>query len=187
MIALASNSPRRKELLSLLNIEYVCVEHGDESSPDLTLSPADCVIKLSREKAMSASSEYPVLAADTLVFLDGAPLGKPKDEADAYLMLSSLSGRTHEVYTGVTISYKDKIISRAVCSHVTFKTLTPELINAYIRSKEPLDKAGSYGVNGKGGILVERVEGDVYNVIGLPIATLHDMLHELSIDITENW
>lgn len=172
---LASASPRRKELLKeLINTFEILPANGEETCRGLT--GARLVETLAAQKAMEVASRpeakgKAVLGADTIVCLDGEVLGKPKDEADAKRMLSALSGREHEVFTGVYISYPEKgerkTLVASDCTRVRFKTLSEEKIEAYIKTGSPMDKAGAYGIQDGG--LVRSIDGSLSNVIGLPI------------------
>lgn len=172
-IILASASPRRKELLTLAGIEYeVIVSQCEEILPD-GITPDKAVEELARQKAedvFSRNSDAMIIAADTVVALGNTILGKPKDEADAFTMLSSLSGRRHTVYTGVCIKTKDKTDIFHVATDVEFYELSEKEIKDYIATKEPMDKAGAYGIQGKGFVLVKGIHGDYFNVVGLPLA-----------------
>lgn len=172
-IILASASPRRKELLTLAGIEYdVVVSQCEEILPD-GITPDKAVEELAKQKAedvFSRNSDAMVIAADTVVALGNTILGKPKDEDDAFNMLSSLSGRRHTVYTGVCIKTKDKTDIFHVATEVEFYDLTEKEIRDYIATKEPMDKAGAYGIQGKGFVLVKGIHGDYFNVVGLPLA-----------------
>ncbi|MGN0148652.1 MAG: Maf family protein [Clostridia bacterium] len=182
---LASGSPRRKELLSAIGIDFdVVVSDADEDSiskdapveiyvQELALLKAAATAKnvLKKKKAL-------IIAADTIVTLDGKILGKPQDEDDAFNMLSELSGRTHAVYTGycvMRISDGFTVCNR-VKTDVTFKLLDDEKIRSYIRTGEPMDKAGAYGIQGLGALLIEKIDGDYFNVVGLPVSSLADTL-----------
>lgn len=193
-IVLASGSPRRKELLEREGVEFtVRVSEVDEFlEPDLLRQPEEAAKKLAERKARAVLEEMfneayvgtvMVVGADTMVVVDGAIYGKPEDEADARRILGELSGRAHQVITGVSVwlagapaNEEDISIafrSFAETSHVVFKELDDELIERYIATGEPMDKAGAYGVQGKGGeMLVERVAGDFDNVVGLPVKRL---------------
>lgn len=193
-IVLASGSPRRKELLEREGVEFtVRVSEVDESlEPDLLRQPEEAAKKLAERKACAVLEEMlneayvgtaMVVGADTMVVVDGAIYGKPEDEAEARRILGELSGRAHQVITGVSVwlagapaNEEDISIafrSFAETSHVVFKELDDELIERYIATGEPMDKAGAYGVQGKGGeMLVERVAGDFDNVVGLPVKRL---------------
>ena len=170
---LASASPRRKELLSLAGIEYkVVVSECEEILPEKIL-PHDAVMLLAKQKAEDVfirNSDCMVIAADTVVALEDKILGKPKDEEDAFNMLSALSGRNHTVYTGVCIMTKAKTDCFFVGTDVEFYSLTEKEIREYIATKEPMDKAGAYGIQGKGFVLVKGIHGDYFNVVGLPLA-----------------
>ena len=170
---LASASPRRKELLTLAGIEYeVVVSQCEEILPD-GITPDKVVEELARQKAedvFNRNADCMIIAADTVVALGNIILGKPKDEDDAFSMLSSLSGRRHTVYTGVCIKTKDKTDIFHVATDVEFYDLTEKEIRDYIATKEPMDKAGAYGIQGKGFVLVKGIHGDYFNVVGLPLA-----------------
>ena len=170
---LASASPRRKELLALAGIEYaVVVSECEEILPEKIL-PHEAVILLAKQKAedvFSRNSDCMVIAADTVVALGDKILGKPKDEEDAFNMLSELSGRQHTVYTGVCIMTKAKTDCFFVGTDVEFYSLTEKEIRDYIATQEPMDKAGAYGIQGKGFVLVKGIHGDYFNVVGLPLA-----------------
>ena len=184
-IILASNSPRRRELLSGLGVDYEVrtLPGVDESYPD-TLSGEDIPVYISREKAAaylpSIAPDELIITADTIVWLDGRVLGKPADEADACRMLRELSGRTHRVITGVTLSTAAFQKSCAVTSEVEFAPLTEEEITYYVDHYRPLDKAGAYGVQEWIGFIgVRRLSGSYFNVMGLPIQRLYQELKEL--------
>jgi septum formation protein len=172
-IILASASPRRKELLTLAGIEYdVIVSQCEETLPD-GITPDKAVEELAKQKAedvFSRNSDALIIAADTVVALGNTILGNPKDEEDAFNMLSSLSGRRHTVFTGVCIRTKDKTDIFHVATEVEFYDLTEKEIRDYIATKEPMDKAGAYGIQGKGFVLVKGIHGDYFNVVGLPLA-----------------
>ena len=185
-LILASKSPRRREILENLGLEFVVVEsEADESSisPEglevsvfvqelALLKAADCV------KRVLSKKEALVISADTVVSIDGQILGKPKTEEDAYLMLKSLSGKTHTVYTGFCVMRASdaKCVCEACATDVTFKELSDDEIRAYISSKECMDKAGAYGIQGLGALLVSEISGDYLNVVGLPASKLSDVL-----------
>ncbi len=180
MIILASQSPRRKELLKLCGVEFkVRPADADETLPE-GLTPAEAVCYLSKIKARAADdNENIIIGSDTVVALDGSILGKPTDDDDAFLMLKKLSGKTHSVFTGVTLIKKGKEITFYEETKVEFYPLTDEEIRNYIKTGEPMDKAGAYGIQGFGGILVKRIEGDFNNVVGLPIARLSREIKKL--------
>ena len=172
-IILASASPRRKELLTLAGFEYeVIVSQCEEILPD-GITPDKAVEELASQKAEDVFNRNPdcmIIAADTVVALGNTILGKPKDEDDAFNMLSSLSGKTHTVYTGVCIKSKDKTDIFHVATDVEFYPLSDKEIKDYIATGEPMDKAGAYGIQGKGFVLVKGIHGDYFNVVGLPLA-----------------
>ena len=184
-IVLASKSPRRKELLSLLDLQFDIITADIDETMDTSLPVADEVSRLSYEKAAAirskVSSDTIIISADTVVELDGVVMGKPKDESDAYNMLKSLSGNTHNVLSGVTVMRGDKHVSKTVITEVHFRPLSDQEINTYIATKEPMDKAGSYGIQGRGSKFVEKIDGDYFNVVGLPVCTLSLMLKEFDI------
>lgn len=184
-IILASGSPRRRELLTLMGLDYkVVVSEADEESVSKDLPIELYVQELALLKATATAKSVlknknaVIISADTVVTLNGKILGKPLDEDDAFNMLKSLSGVAHSVYTGYCVMrIKD---GKTVCSksrtRVHFKELSDEKIRAYIKSGEPMDKAGSYGIQGLGSLLAEKIDGDFYNVVGLPISMLADTL-----------
>ncbi len=177
MIILASKSPRRRELLSLITEDFtIKTADVDESLPD-NIQPDKAVEYLSKIKAEPFKNDADtIIGADTVVAVDGIILGKPKDRNDAYNMLKMLSGRYHSVFTGVTIIKPDSTVTFSVETRVKFFNLTDDEINNYISTDEPYDKAGGYGIQGKGSLLVEKIDGDYFNVVGLPISTLNKYL-----------
>lgn len=179
MIILASASPRRRELLSLITTDFkVMPSKADETIPD-GLSCEKAVEYLSLVKAKSIKSpDDIIIGADTIVTIDGKMLGKPENDDDAFNMLSFLSGKTHSVYTGVTVIKGDKTTTFSEKTDVEFFTLTDDEIKEYIASGEHSDKAGSYAIQGKGALFVKSIKGDYPNVIGLPIAKLKRILNE---------
>lgn len=188
-IILASQSPRRRQLLGQIGVEYfeILVPEADESY-DPALPPEEIVASICRKKAKAAGAlaDDPgalIIAADTMVFLGGLRLGKPRDQVDAYTMLSALSGRTHHVCTGVTVCLGSRVITEAETTDVTFRPLTGWEIASYVRTGEPMDKAGSYGVQGLGALFVERIDGDYFNVMGLPLCRLGRMLGKFGVDL----
>lgn len=180
-LILASGSPRRKEILDTMGLEFsVDVSDADESFAG---TPEEMVLELSRRKALAVVSRHSgamILAADTLVFGDEV-LGKPHSAEEAKRMLAGLSGRWHSVYTGVTMidTRSGKTLSRADVTRVHFVALTAQDIDAYVATGEPLDKAGAYGIQGRGGMFIDRIEGSYSNVVGLPMALVRSMLLEL--------
>ena len=185
-IILASGSPRRQELLGRMGIRdfTVSVPQVDEVCPE-GLTPQETVCHISRQKsaAVHAAADDIVITADTMVFLDQQRLGKPKDEADALRMLTDLAGRRHTVCTGVTLRQGQRSLTRAQSTDVYFRPAGREELTAYIRGGEPMDKAGAYGVQGQGALLVERIDGDFFNVMGLPVLLLSRMLAEFGVTL----
>ena len=185
-IVLASQSPRRKELLGRMGLEFVTqASKIDESAFD-GLEARELVATLSREKAQwiarQLDGETLVIGADTVVVRDGAALGKPKDTEDAVAMLLSLSGRDHQVCTGVTVCRGDRVLTQVEETQVTFRDLTETEVRQYVSTGEPMDKAGAYGIQGLGGLLVEGIRGDYSNVVGLPVCHLGQMLKDFGVD-----
>ena len=180
-LILASQSPRRRELLSLFRLPFtVCVPQTDETmDPDLPIRQE--VERVSRQKALAVpcAPEDTVVAADTVVVCDGKALGKPRDEADALQMLQLLSGRSHQVITGLCVRRGEKCVSCYEETQVHFRTLSREEILEYIRTGEPMDKAGSYGIQGGAALFVTGISGDYYNVMGLPVCRLGQLLKSL--------
>ena len=187
-IVLASASPRRHELLGRIGItEFdIRVPEVEESFPE-GLTPQQVVEHISREKAEAAAklctADEIVITADTMVFLDHERLGKPRDEADALRMLTALQGRHHTVCTGVTVRRGERVITESESSHVYFRSATKEELLAYIATGEPMDKAGAYGIQGKGALLVEKLDGDFFNVMGLPLLRLSRMLAHFGVKL----
>ena len=187
-IVLASGSPRRYELLKMIGIDdfKVIVDKSDE---DITpgLSPQEQVIKLSLQKAQNVaracSKDDLIIAADTLVYLGSEPLGKPDSYDDAKRMLTKLSGHFHSVFTGVTLLRGNSHISEAEKTDVSFRELSEREITAYVNTGEPMDKAGAYAAQGGAAIFIERIEGDFFNVMGLPLCRLSIMLKEYGVTL----
>ena len=185
-IVLASASPRRQELLQRMGITDfdIRVPETEERHPE-GLSPRQIVEYISREKADAAvklcTADEIVITADTMVFLDDARLGKPADEADALRMLTALQGRHHTVCTGVTVRQGDHTVTESEETEVIFRPASEKELLAYIASGEPMDKAGAYGIQGKGSLLVEGIRGDFFNVMGLPLLRLSRMLKQFGI------
>jgi septum formation protein len=181
-ILLASASPRRAELLSLLGLSFHVVP---SEVPEELLegeSPEEHAERLSREKALRGSVRYPeslVIAGDTVVVLDGKVLGKPVSEDDAVGMLCSLAGRSHEVISGLAIAFPGRgLRSGYLSTEVTFRAFGEEFARRYVDTGEPMDKAGAYGIQGLGSTLVEGIKGDYHTVVGLPLPLLLDLLRE---------
>ncbi len=180
-LILASASPRRRRFLQELGLKFSVVPAEIDETLHRAEKPRDFVLRLSREKAMTVSRDYPqacVVAADTVVVLGEEILGKPADSDHAVGMLGRLSGKWHQVWTGFCLCRHDGnlLVHGAVMTKVLFRQLPEELCRAYVLTGEPMDKAGSYGLQGRGGFLVERIEGSYSNVIGLPVAELVEEL-----------
>ena len=194
-IVLASGSPRRSDLLEKLgwNIR-VTVPEVDES-PLSSESPENLCTRLSAAKAARVAEMEPynkeegvlVVAADTIVVIDGDVLGKPAGEDESLLMLKRLQGRTHEVLTGVSVMTKQKTLSGLERTRVTFRALDDKAIRAYAATGEGVDKAGAYAIQGKGSLLVSSIEGDYFNVVGLPLCRLSLMIEELGLNLPLQW
>jgi septum formation protein len=188
-LILASSSPRRYELLSLTLLPFETYPSTLEEKMDLSLSPSHLVESLAEQKASDVFSQKPnhvVLGADTIVSFKNNRLGKPQDKDEAAAMLRMLSGQTHEVYTGVCIMDEGKKEIFSVKTSVTFYTLDEEMISWYIGTGEPFDKAGSYGIQGSGSLLVEKIHGDYFNVVGLPISKVMRSLMDFGFSFTKS-
>ena len=186
-IILASQSPRRKELMGLFHIPFtVRVSDADETMAP-NLSPAEAVAQVSRRKAeaVSRQADDVVIAADTIVVLGSQILGKPRDEADASRMLHLLSGRDHQVMTGMTLLRGDQVLTHTEITDIHFRPLSDREIDAYIRTGEPMDKAGAYGIQGGAALFADRMHGDYYNVMGLPVCRLGQFLRQIAPEIME--
>lgn len=186
-IVLASASPRRRELLEQIGIKFdIVVSNEPEDEIDKSLSPENYTSELALMKACNVAKKLTgtkrkdslIIAADTVVYSDGKILGKPKDSDDAFRILKSLSGKAHEVYTGICVMRLTDgyATSKSIKTTVKFKKLTDKTIKAYIKTGEPSDKAGAYGIQGRGAVLVEEICGDYFNVVGLPLSALYDVL-----------
>jgi len=182
-VVLASASPRRLELLRQIGIEpIVCPASFEESGG--TARHADEIVlhnALGKCKAVAElqGEELPVIGADTVVVIDDVILGKPANAQEAVLMLQKLSGRAHEVLTGIAIKYKQQELAEVVHTKVHFRKLTLAEIEGYVATGEPLDKAGAYGIQGKGAVLVEKIDGCYNNVVGLPLTRVYEILANL--------
>ncbi|MBQ8555675.1 MAG: septum formation protein Maf [Clostridia bacterium] len=182
-LILASASPRRRELLALTGLPFTV--DAPDVNETCTLAPRDAVMELSRRKALAAAELHPgcvILAADTLVAVDDAALGKPQDEADAFRMLKMLSGRWHQVHTGVSVIAPDgACYTEADTTDVHFENMTDEAIRRYIATGEPMDKAGAYAVQGVAGLWIDQLRGSHTNVIGLPMALTRSLLERCGV------
>lgn len=181
MLILASGSPRRRELLRLAGFDFVVeVSEADELVPE-GISPCAAAELIAEKKAITVAVSHPddtVIGADTIVVLNNKIMGKPADEAEAFAMLRSLSGERHEVITGVCVVAGVRKMIYHAKSLVEFYPLSDREIREYIQTGEPFDKAGAYGIQEKGGLLVKGIEGDFFNIVGLPIASLSRALQE---------
>lgn len=209
VIYLASASPRRRDLLRQVGIPFRTIPTTVEEEEEVSGPPEEVTTELARRKAERASrqlasdtgrgatggsgtpatGERLVIAADTVVILDGRTLGKPRDGAEARSMLAMLSGRVHRVITGVAVGQVETRLMRVEHeeTRVWVRKLNPAEIDAYVATGEPMDKAGAYGIQGKGSILVEHIEGCYHNVVGLPLARLTSMLREFGVDVVSFW
>lgn len=187
-IILASASPRRRELLTMLGLRdfKIIPAKGDEIFP-ADMNPGDAAAAVSRAKAEEVTKlckdDDIIIAADTIVSLDDEILGKPADKEDAYRMLTHLSGCSHSVYTGVTVIRGNETFSEYEKTLVRFRELNDREICAYIETGEPMDKAGAYGAQGIGSLFVEGIDGDFFNVMGLPLCRLSKMLQKLGVNL----
>ncbi len=184
MIILASKSPRRQALLRQIGIDFQVDPANIDESFRENESPEDFARRIAQEKARVTAGRHRkgiVIGADTIVVLDGRVFGKPIDARDAEHMLSQLSGRVHLVITGLTVmdAATGRSLTRTAATRVWFKNLTKQEIMSYSSSGEPLDKAGAYGIQERGALLVERIEGCFYNVVGLPLVLLGDLLKDI--------
>lgn len=186
-VILASQSPRRKELMGLYHIPFTVRVADIDETMDSTKPAQDEVARVSKQKALAVArgQDDVVIAADTIVVCAGQILGKPIDAQDAFRILSLLSGRDHQVMTGMTVLRGDRCV---VCTEVTdihFRELSKKEILRYIATKEPMDKAGAYGIQGGGALFAEKMVGDYYNVMGLPVCRLGQILREIAPEIME--
>lgn len=186
-LVLASGSPRRRELLGMFNVPFAVIPaEGEERQPE-NMSCAETAAALALQKAQEVAGRigqgHIVVGADTLVELDGKKLGKPHGEEEAFAMLRSLSGRTHHVYSGVAAVGDEAMLCTWEETSVAFRELSDEEIRRYIRTGEPMDKAGAYGYQGLASLFVEHIEGDFFNVMGLPLCRLGQMLKELGLEL----
>ena len=185
-VILASGSPRRREILTQIGVDFRVVVSNDEEHPKST-DPFDFPRENAMAKALAVSAKEPgayVLGFDTLVFLDGAPLGKPKDEKEALEMLQKLNGRGHLVVTGVAIAKDGQVVdAQQERTEVFFRENSLQELENYVNSKDPMDKAGAYGIQTQGARLISQIRGCFYNVVGLPVARTLDMLGKLKVDV----
>ena len=183
-VVLASASPRRRELLTLIGIAHTVqpADVDERIHPDE--APAVYAERLAREKATAVASRDDAsitIGSDTIVVIDDHVLGKPRDRSDAAAMLRTLSGRTHTVYTAVAVRRGDRVASAVEHVAVTFRPLTDAVIDSYIETGEPMDKAGAYGIQGYGATIVERIDGDYFAVMGMPLGRLVELMGQLGV------
>ncbi|ANS75504.1 septum formation protein Maf [Paenibacillus yonginensis] len=190
-IILASTSPRRQELITVLGIPFSVIPSYADETLEPHWSPEQAVCELASRKArqvydsLNDRPQAVIVGSDTVVVRDGEILGKPEDKAHAVQMITSLQGRQHEVYTGVACldAESGRLVVRSRMTRVTMKPLSESQVQAYVSSGEGLDKAGAYGIQGLGAVLVTGIEGDYFNVVGLPLSLLADMLAEFELDV----
>ena len=188
-VILASQSPRRRELLEKTGIPFSIIVRGTEELKEASMPPQELCLHNAAAKAEAVFREHPdstVIGADTLVFLEGFPLGKPEDEEEARSMLRKLSGRTHHVCTAVAIRSPLGMKNLAVLTEVTFRKLTEKDIRHYMELVDVMDKAGSYGIQGGAALFCEKLEGDYYNVMGLPVCRLYETLCRTAPEVMED-
>ena len=187
-LILGSQSPRRRELLGLFHIPFEIRVADIDEAMDPDKDPALEVARVSRAKAeaIPRQPEDVVIAADTIVVLGGVVLGKPRDAAHAEAMLTALSGKDHQVMTGVTVLRGDKALTHTEITDIHFRPLSQKEIRGYVASGEPMDKAGAYGIQGGAALFAEKMHGDYYNVMGLPVCRLWQMLRDIAPDIMED-
>ena len=187
-IILASASPRRKELLGKIGLKFEVEPSHYEEDISSKLEPHELAKALSLEKAKVVARNHQntlVIAADTFIVFKGKILGKPQTETEAKKMLETINGKAHSVITGFTVidTENNQALSKSVETRVYIRRLTPDEIDAYVKSKEPLDKAGAYAIQGLGSVIVDKIEGDYFNVIGLPLSALVESLKEFGVHV----
>lgn len=187
-IILASASPRRKALLEQIYLKFTVDARAREDTEFVRQEPHQLAREISLKKAESVAIDYPnaiIIAADTFGVIDGCIIGKPHSESEARAMLASLSGKSHTVITGFTVldTLTRKAVSRSVQTTVHMKRITTSEIEAYVKTGEPLDKAGAYAIQGLGAVLVEKIEGDYFNIMGLPLYALAEVLKEFGVNV----
>lgn len=187
-LILASASPRRQELLKVFGCPFTVRAADIDETMDPGKAPFDEVARVSRQKAqaIAAGQDDVIIAADTIVVCCGKVLGKPRDAEDARRMLSLLSGRDHQVMTGCTVMRGSRAVTFTEVTDLHFRPLLPQEIRRYILSGEPMDKAGAYGIQGGGALFCQRMEGDYYNVMGLPLCRLGQVLRDMAPEIWED-
>ncbi len=186
-VILASSSPRRSELLAQVKCMFRAVNSAVEEDNEQALTPREIALGHALAKAKDVAAQYPpgtvVIGADTIVVLDGKVFGKPSDEADAALMLAALSGRKHQVMTGIAVLQDETVLLDCPVTQVYMKKLMQDSIDAYVASGEPMDKAGAYGIQGLGALLVEKIDGCYFNVVGLPLQALATLLAQVGVKL----
>ena len=186
-IILASKSPRRQELLARMGLEFTVKASRIDEKMDPFAHPSDEVARISLAKAQavvdSCAPEDIIISADTIVVCDGLMMGKPRSESEAFSMLRRLSGRDHQVMTGLTVMYGDEVVNTTVTTTLRMRHLSDAEIRAYIATGEPMDKAGAYAVQGRACIFVVGIDGDYYNVMGLPVCTLAGILRKFGVKL----
>lgn len=190
-IVLASGSPRRKDLLKQIGLDFTVDTGTQEDDIVPGIDPHQLTRQISLRKAQSVAGKYDaaiIIAADTIGVIGGKIIGKPRSEAEARSMLANLSGKAHSVITGFTVidTGTRKTVSRSVETIVYIKPLTKTAIDTYVKTGEPMDKAGAYAIQGLGAVLVERIEGDYYNVMGLPLSAIAETLKEFGVDVLKS-
>jgi septum formation protein len=183
-IVLASQSPRRRDLLTLIGIAHAVRPADIDERVLPNEDPVACVERLAREKAAAIAAvdrDALVIGADTIVVIDDRILNKPLDAADAVSMLRTLQGRSHHVYSAVCVAWGDRVAAGVEAVRVHFRVMTPAEVDAYVATGEPMDKAGAYGIQGYGATIVDRIEGDFFAVMGLPLVRLVGLLREVGV------
>ena len=187
MIILASKSPRRQELLARLGLDFTVMTEDIDETMDPGLPLEREIVRVSEAKARAVQDRVNpgdlVISADTVVCVDGKRLGKPADEEDAKRMLRLLSGRTHTVVSGLCVLRDERCETASVSTAIHFRPLSEREIDAYVASGEPMDKAGAYGIQGLAAIFVDRLDGDYYNVMGLPLCALSELLNRFGVNV----
>ena len=187
---LASKSPRRKELFSLLVPQFSCETAEVDERAVTIMRPDALCLALAKLKCRAVAAAHPdccVIGSDTMVAVDGKLLGKPADREDELRMLRMLSGRDHQVMTGLTVLRGSRVLSHTEVTHIHFRNLSEREIRRYVATGEPMDKAGSYAIQGGAALFAEKMNGDYYNVMGLPVCRLWQMLRAIAPDIMEDF
>ena len=188
MFILASQSPRRRELLSMLGLEFEIITADIDETMDPSMPVEQAVASVCRKKAEAVGQNHPgrlIVAADTIVVVDGRRLGKPRSVEEARDMLRSLSGRSHTVMTGFCLWQDGRFETHVEQTHLRFRSLSDREIDAYVATGSPMDKAGAYGIQDQAAIFVEALEGDYYNVMGLPLCSLTTRLRQWGVTVLD--